>query len=302
LRLAIVYGGNSFERPVSINTADSIISSINDKYNLIKIDFDGNITSLINTLHKNKITLVFNALHGGDGENGVLQKHLEKNNILFTGSGSLACSKAMNKSVTKDICIENKIPVPKGIIINQNNKSVDNFNITSEFVVLKPIHEGSSADLYIVSNFSSNLNEKIDYMLSKYDSFILEEYITGKELTVGILDGKVLPVIEIIPKNKFYDYKCKYSNGMSEYEVPAILDEKVKSQINKYALKLHNILGCRHYSRIDIRLDNENNIFILEINTLPGMTDTSLFPKAANAFGITFEDLIEKIINLAKNG
>ena len=121
-------------------------------------------------------------------------------------------------------------------------------------------------------------------------------------MTVGILNGEALPVIEIIPKNKFYDYKCKYSSGMSEYEVPAILDEKVKDQINRYALKLYNILECRHYSRIDIRLDNENNIFILEINTLPGMTDTSLFPKAANAFGITFEDLIEKIINLAKNG
>ena len=302
MRLAIVYGGNSFERPVSINTADSIIYSINDKYNLIKIDFGGNIASLINTLQENKITLVFNALHGGDGENGVLQKHLEKNNILFTGSGSVACSKAMNKSVTKDICIENKIPVPKGIIINQNNKSVDNFNITSKFVVLKPLHEGSSADLYIVSNFPSNLNEKIDYMLSKYDSFILEEYIAGKELTVGVLNGETLPIVEIKPKNKFYDYKCKYSEGMSEYVVPAKLDNDLREAIEGYALKLHNILGCRHYSRIDIRLDNENNIFILEINTLPGMTDTSLFPKAANAFGITFEDLIEKIINLAKNG
>ena len=302
MRLAIVYGGSSFERSVSINTADSIISSINDKYNLIKIDFDGNITSLINTLQENKITLVFNALHGGDGENGVLQKHLEKNNILFTGSGSVACSKAMNKSKTKDICIENDISVPKGVIINQNNKLVDNFNITSEFVVLKPIHEGSSADLYIVSNFSSNLNEKIDYMLSKYDSFILEEYIAGKELTVGVLNGETLPIVEIKPKNKFYDYKCKYSEGMSEYVVPAKLDNDLREAIEGYALKLHNILGCRHYSRIDIRLDNENNIFILEINTLPGMTDTSLFPKAANAFGITFEDLIEKIINLAKNG
>ena len=139
-------------------------------------------------------------------------------------------------------------------------------------------------------------------MLSKYDSFILEEYIAGKELTVGILNGETLPIVEIKPKNKFYDYKCKYSEGMSEYVVPAKLDNDLREVIEGYALKLHNILGCRHYSRIDIRLDNENNIFILEINTLPGMTDTSLFPKAANAFGITFEDLVEKIINLAKNG
>jgi len=302
LRLAIIYGGNSFERQVSINTAKSIISSINDKYNLVEIDFDGNIASLIDTLQKNKITLAFNALHGGDGENGAIQEHLEKNNILFTGSGSIACSKAMNKSLTKDICIKNNIPVPKGVIINQNNKSLDDFNIISEFIVLKPIDEGSSADLYIVPNLSYELEKKINYMLSKYDSFILEEYIAGRELTVGVLNGDALPIVEIIPKNKFYDYKCKYSSGMSEYEVPAILDEKVKDQINRYALKLYNILECRHYSRIDIRLDNENNIFILEINTLPGMTDTSLFPKAANAFGITFEDLIEKIINLAKNG
>ena len=133
------------------------------------------------------------------------------------------------------------------------------------------------------------------------DFCLLEKYIGDRELTVGVLDDNVLPIVEIVPKEKFYDYKCKYTEGMSEYLVPANLDDDVKKTIEDYALKLHDILGCRHYSRIDVRLDNKNNIYILEINTLPGMTKTSLFPKAAAADGIEFKELINKIIDIAIN-
>ena len=300
MKIAIIYGGISFERSVSIKTSKSILDNIDKQYEIILIDFDGDLNKLINAIEISKVDLVFNALHGGDGENGVIQKLLEKKNILFTGSGSSACEIAMNKYETRNICIKNEIPVPYGILLNQNNKFDVNGHFKSGLVVLKPVNEGSSADLYVIKNNSKTLEDKIEFMIDKYGSFLVEEYIDGRELTIGIVGDSILPIVEIIPKNKFYDYKCKYSLGMSSYEVPAEIATDVKEKINKYSLELHHLIGCRHYSRIDVKLDSNNNIYLLEINTLPGMTQTSLLPKAARTYGITFSELIDKIINLAK--
>ena len=129
---------------------------------------------------------------------------------------------------------------------------------------------------------------------------IIEEYIEGREFTASILNNQILPIVEIIPKSKFYDYNSKYTKGKCDYRVPAKISNDVQSNINKYALKLNKIIGCRHYSRVDLRVDNNDNIYLLEINTLPGMTDTSLFPKSALKYGLEYTDLIEEIITLAK--
>ena len=310
MKIAIIFGGISFERNISIKTAKSILLNVDNQHDMVEIDFNGSIDKLIDEIKINKAELVFNALHGGDGENGVVQKALEENNIPFTGSSSSACKKAINKAITRDICIDNDIPVPEGYHItgvNDIEVTLQQFFNKKGNVVIKPVDEGSSADLYIFpmlkeesDDLSRILIRKIKFMLKKYGELLLEQYIPGRELTVAILDNKVLPIVEISPKENFYDYECKYTDGMSEYLVPAKLNFRVQKEIEENALKLYNVLGCRHYSRIDIRLDDENNIYILEINTLPGMTQTSLFPKAATVYGIKFRKLINKIINLAK--
>ena len=237
MKIAIIFGGVSFEREVSIETAKSILLNIDNKYDILEIDYCDNYYRLIEQIKVNRIDLVFNALHGGDGENGVLQKVLEDNNIRFTGSGSDACKKAMNKSITKDICNKNNIPVPEGLIINDFDQLYDIHErgiIFSNKIVIKPIDEGSSADLYIMNNnpggLNSSLYQKTEYMLRKYESFLLEEYIEGRELTIGILNGIALPIVEIIPKERLYNYECKYTAGMSEYSVPAKLDCKIKQE------------------------------------------------------------------------
>ena len=319
MKIGLLYGGISFEREVSIKSSKSIRFGINEylkKSNidleLIDIPFDGDCSSgvLHDQIKKHEIDLVFNSLHGGDGENGNVQKLLENMGIPFTGSGSEACIKAMNKSITKNICKKNNIPVPNGLVISDYSQLFQNeFQknvLRSNKLIVKPIDEGSSADLYIVPNnrfagLNSSLSDMTEYMLKKYESFLLEEYIEGRELTISILDGVTLPIVEIIPKKRFYNYEAKYKSGMSEYIVPAKIDSKIQKGIEKYALELYNLLGCRHYSRIDVRLDHENNIYLLELNTLPGMTSTSLFPKSANEHGINFQELISILINLAKD-
>ena len=318
MKIGLLYGGVSFEREVSIKSSKSIRFGINEYFKksnldleLIDIPFDGDCRSgiLYSEIKKYEIDLVFNSLHGGDGENGNVQKLLENMGVPFTGSGSEACKKAMNKSITKNICKKNNIPVPNGIVVSDlrqlfNSQGHQKKDLISDKLIVKPIDEGSSADLYIMAN-NSGLNNPLlklaEYMLEKYESFLLEEYIEGRELTISILDGIALPIVEIIAKKRFYNYEAKYERGMSEYIVPAKIDFKIQKEIEKYALKLYNLLGCRHYSRIDIRLDDENNVYLLELNTLPGMTGTSLFPMSALEHGIKFQELISILINLAKD-
>ena len=313
MKIAVLYGGTSSERPVSIKTAKSIIKYIDSKRNdILPMDFDGDFKNLIYQIKENDINLVFNALHGGDGENGILQRKFEKNNIAFTGSGSIASKNAMDKNKTKKICLQNNIPTaPWGIVNKENNNYFDilkkikgdksNFS-----VVLKPINEGSSFDLFIIDSPLNSVGRASDefknyhmLLLNKYGSYMIELFIQGRELTVSIIGDEILPVVEILPKNNFYDYESKYSVGMSDYIVPANLDDDILAEINFQVMRLYKKIGCRHYGRVDLRLDINNCIKILELNTLPGMTDTSLLPKAANSYGINYSELVKKIIKLA---
>jgi len=292
MKICILYGGISSERQVSISSAKSIYKAISNDYAIEMYDFVGDYKELLQKV-KN-VDLVFNALHGGDGENGTIQDFLELNQIRFTGSNSNASKIAMNKVECKKICIQNDIPTPNWELYDKKEISL------SLPYVMKPYSEGSSIGLSIVkSNKLNEIDRAIEKCLKVSKDVLVEQFIDGREVTVGVLDGKALPVIEILPKSDFYNYKCKYTEGECDYEVPALLSSKVSTLLQSYSIKIHNLLNCGSYSRVDYRVNNNNEIFFLEINTLPGFTNTSLFPKAASKIGFNYRELINLIIKLS---
>jgi D-alanine-D-alanine ligase len=203
----------------------------------------------------------------------------------------------MNKSKTKEIVSKNSILTPDWLLVKHNDQldSVGNLGFP---LVVKPNDQGSTIGLSIVDSKSQLLGA---YSLARNfaDSIIFERYIKGRELTCSIIGDKAYPVLEIIPKKDIYDYECKYTKGMSEYICPADLSESISLSIQDISLKAHIALGCRHYSRVDFLLDENDNIWFLEINTLPGMTETSLLPKSLKSAGVSFNEVIELIINEA---
>ena len=298
LNLIILCGGNSSEKEVSVSTGNAIYNSLRETYEAKLIKYSGNIEDYL--IQLKSADLVFNALHGGDGENGVIQSFFEKHNIKFTGSDSESSKIAMDKNLTKSIAVENYIHTPKWVMSeNSDFEAQINEILNLGFpLVVKPANEGSTMGLSIIN--SENEISDAFKLASKYSNNIMfEEFIPGRELTIGILGDRFLPVVEIVPNHDLYDYECKYTKGMSEYFCPAKLDEILQQKMQEDALKLHIVLGCRHYSRVDFRLTEENEYSMLEINTLPGMTSTSLLPKAAKADEISFNKLLNEIIELA---
>lgn len=237
--------------------------------------------------------IVFNALHGDEGENGMLQAMFDLLGIRYTGSGMQGCLLAMNKSLSKQLFIENDIPTPEHIVITCKD---DIKTASLRFpCVVKPGSLGSSVGVSIVHD-ESELEVALNSALSYESLVIIEKYIHGREFSVGVLGGKALPAIEIVPKTGFYDYKNKYQAGCTEEICPAELDEQTASKLAQAAVKVCNTLGLGAYARIDFMVD-ESGFYCLEANTLPGMTPTSLLPQEANAMGIDFPMLLETIIN-----
>ena len=310
MKICIIYGGTSRERDVSILSAKSILNVFSDEKDIFGYDFNGNYNDLLKNIKD--VDLVFNALHGGDGENGVIQKFFEDNNINFTGSGSKSSEKAMDKHLTKKICYENEILTPNWLHYEKTMRvfqfELELLRFYDKDIVVKPSNEGSSLGLSIIKNFSPDNSKKRQELDSSVlqchevsKNIIIEEYIEGREITVGILGDKVFPILEIQPVNKFYDYECKYTKGKSKYIVPAEnIDKKLEDDIVKTAIKIYGLLDCRHYARVDFRLSKNNNLYLLEVNTLPGFTDTSLFPMAAKSIGISYRNLLLEIINMSK--
>ena len=299
LNLIILSGGNSSEREVSISTGKSMYDSLVKTENVKLLEFQGNIENYISQLKK--ADLVISALHGGDGENGEIQSVFEKNNICFTGSDSKSSALALDKNQTKLIANDNEIPTPKWMMFNAKIGIENQLNEITKLgfpLVVKPADEGSTMGLKIIQE-ELELVDALNFALNFSESVMFEEFIPGRELTVGILGDEFLPIVEIIPSHEFYDYECKYTAGMSNYICPAKVGNILTEKIQNDALKLHEKLGCRRYSRVDFRLNENNEFYMLEINTLPGMTSTSLLPKAAKAKGISFEKLLNKIIKLA---
>ncbi|MDD4201936.1 MAG: D-alanine--D-alanine ligase [Candidatus Omnitrophica bacterium] len=295
-KIGVIAGGTSSEREISLVSGTAVFKALQRKgFNVVFIDVTQNMPQQI--LNEN-IDIAFIALHGKEGENGTIQQFLSEYGIAFTGSGPLSSKVCMDKELTKKILSDNNILVPPYMIVNKEQY----FNIDSyEFglpVVIKPATEGSSFGLSIVidkKDIKTAMNKAFQYG----NTIIFEEFIDGKELTVGILGKSVLPVVEIIAKDNVYDFNAKYIDKQTEYICPAELSDEKKQEISDIALLTHNTLGCEDFSRVDMRMDHQGKIYVLEVNTIPGLTERSLLPKAAKVFGISFDELCEQILELA---
>ena len=290
MKVSVLMGGASAERDVSLKTGKAVIKACEELgYNTIPVDFYDDYESTLAVLKNADI--VFNALHGTTGEDGTIQLWLEKNDIPFTGSDSNSSKLCMNKDRSKKVVRQNNFLTPDWFLISKRTK-LNKINLPC---IVKPNAQGSTFGLSMIEN-TEGLNDAIRLGF-KYDNDVLiENYIKGREITVGILDGKPLPIIEIIPNHSLYDYECKYISGMSKYLCPADIDSNLEHEIKNDSLDIFKILGCKSYGRLDFILDNDNNYRFLELNTLPGMTSTSLLPIAAKRQGLLFSELIDLII------
>lgn len=240
--------------------------------------------------------MTFLGLHGGEGENGKLQATFDLLGIRYTGPDSLGCAIAMNKGITKHIFQETGVSTPKGVCIHKNKhkKSLADLGLALP-VVVKPCSGGSSIGVYI-THTQEEYDKALAASFEQEDEVVIEEYIKGREFACGILDGKALPPIEIIPKTGFFDYANKYQAGATEEICPANLSEEISERMKALAVRAFHVLKLNVYSRADFLLDEEGQIFCLEVNTLPGMTEASLLPKEAKAAGMEYGDLCEWII------
>ncbi len=241
--------------------------------------------------------VVFMALHGENGENGRLQAAFDLMGIKYTGSGYLGCAVSMHKNLTKQIFKAFGVPTPEGRMITKGEKvSYDDFN--SNKLVVKTCCGGSSIGVYIVEN-EKEFDDAVKEAFSLEDEVLVEEFICGREFSVGVLGGTALPAIEIIPKEGFYDYKNKYQADATIEICPAEITKEQSDKMLSAAVKAFNALGLEGYARMDFLLDENDNVYCLEANSLPGMTPTSLLPQEAAAVGISYNELCEKIISLA---
>jgi D-alanine-D-alanine ligase len=249
------------------------------------------------------LDIAFLALHGAPGEDGTVQGLLELAGVPYTGSGVLASALAMDKGMSKRIMEHYDIPTPRWFQARRDDSTIGELRSlvdqhTDYPVVVKPNNGGSTVGLTIVRN-ESELFGAYELAGRYSEQILFEEFIEGRELTVAIIGSESLPIVEIRPKSGFYDYESKYTAGRTEYICPADLPRAIQEEVQELGLRAHDALGCSGYSRVDFRLDNDNAPHCLEVNTLPGMTPTSLVPKAAAAAGIDFRSLCERIITLA---
>ena len=294
-KILVLSGGISKERLISLDTGKQVANELKkNKYTVITCEPDH---TLLKNIKLFKPDIIFNALHGQFGEDGYIQTVLETQKIPYTHSGVISSSIAMDEEISKKIFIKNKILTPKYIKFDykKNKKNIIKV-IEKKFkfpVVIKPINEGSSVHVYICTkkNISKNLK-----LLSTYNQILIEEFIAGREIQVAIMDNKVLGVIELQPKRKFYDYEAKYnSNAKTKHIIPVNLDKKDLQKITTITRKAHQLIGCKGVTRSDFKF-YKGKFYLLEINTQPGMTKLSLVPEIANYIGISFIQLIEWIL------
>lgn len=308
MKIGVLYGGVSKEREVSISSSKGIIEALKrNGHEVIPIDFNPQqLEDVINL----EVDLIYIALHGKHGEDGCVQGLLDMVGIPYIGSGVLASALAMDKTKAKEMFDRADIPTAKGQRYRVNESSdlsEISQDINSKFTppfVIKPNREGSTLGLTIVQK-ASEISEAVGKAMQSDDSILVEQFIKGIELTVPVIgeigEEKALPIIEIIPKNELYDFESKYAEGGSEHIIPARIDDALTLRIQEFAVLAHQVLGCETYSRADFILTEDNTPYILEVNTLPGMTPTSLFPDAAQTVGISYDQMIETFIELTKN-
>ncbi|MBI5374083.1 MAG: D-alanine--D-alanine ligase [Candidatus Schekmanbacteria bacterium] len=302
-KIGVLMGGTSSERDISLKTGSAVLTSLlRQKFNAVEIDPAGGI---LKKLEKEKIDIAFISLHGPGGEDGTVQGLLEIEGIPYTGSNVLASAISMDKELSKIIFLHNDIPTPNFIVarLDAGDDAEKCINMLAENeipypVVCKPACGGSTIGITIVKD-EKEMAEAFA-LAGKYDGkLIIEEFIKGRDLTVGVLRGEALPVIEMSAKSGFYDFDAKYKKGMTTYICPAKISEDEEMQCRQYSLMASKALGCSGSPRVDIRMDAEGNVYVLEVNTIPGMTETSLLPMAAAKVGISFDKLVYSILEEA---
>ena len=294
--VCVLHGGNSSEREVSLKSGKFIHKSLlKNGYKSYLIDYAD-----LTELEKLKdFDLVFIALHGEEGESGILQSKMDKAGIYYTGSGFEACKNSWDKEICKNILSQRNIPTPDFSvyktfqeIVESKNKIEEQFH---EGVFIKPCKEGSSIDIIKVTDFSKTDLEKIKVdLVDRERKFLVERFIEGREFTVGFLNDHILEPLEIITKREFYDYEAKYDDDETQI-IKADLDEKDLDTLKVIAKNCFNVFGLSRWGRVDILQDQKGNFFVLELNTVPGMTDHSLFPYAASLMGFSFDELVNEI-------
>jgi D-alanine-D-alanine ligase len=241
-----------------------------------------------------RIDVAFLALHGHGGEDGKIQLQLDRMRIPYIGSDFRGSRNAFDKAVAKKKFIRGGIPTPPYVIVTKSDWKSKLAKFPAPYFV-KPLRDGSSMGVFFIEDLAKSA-EKLKQALNRYGKLLVEKKIVGREFTVGILGQKALPVIELIPNRPFYDYKAKYTRGMTDYLVPAPISERLSHKLQKLGLEVHRCLGLRDFSRVDIMVDEKGIPYVLEANSIPGLTELSLLPKAAQAAGISFEEMCYRLI------
>jgi D-alanine-D-alanine ligase len=299
-RVGVLLGGISAERDVSLKTGEAIVEALRARgHDVVPIYVDRDIDRV---LRATPIDVAFIALHGKYGEDGCVQGLLELLGIPYTGSGVLASALAMDKLKAKELFRLHNVPTPPYYEVagTVTNAELEERHGSFGFpVMVKPRREGSSVGVSRANDFSE-LRQAIDAAAKHDEGVLVERLVRGKEVHVGILNGRVLGAIEIVPKRPFYDYQAKYTKGMSEYYFPARLAPTRYQGVLRLAERAHQALGCTGATRVDMIVTEGENEYVLEVNTLPGMTPTSLLPKIAAGCGIDFGTLCEEILKTAR--
>jgi len=309
-KIGVLMGGTSAEREVSLKSGTAVFNALKGlHYNVAAVDAGPDICEV---LKRERIEIAFVILHGGYGEDGSIQGLLEVLGIPYTGSGVFASSLAMDKEASKKVFLYHKVPVAPFVTVQGSKfdvrRSGKHFTLKTQNSklriafdmpwVIKPVTEGSSIGVSIVKDESS-FDAAMETAMGFGGRVIIEKYIRGKEIQVGILNERVLGSVEVRPKPEFYNYEAKYTPGMTEYILPPEVHPEVLQNAERIALSAHLALGCRGATRVDLIVDGEGNACVLEVNTIPGMTETSLLPKIARLSGLDFAPLLEEILKEA---
>lgn len=294
-RVGVLMGGRSPERPISLRTGRTVLAALK-RLGIAACGIDVDRT-LPQRLQRHRVAMAFLALHGPGGEDGSVQGLLEVMGIPYTGSGVAASAIALHKDLAKQVFRAAGLPTPGWTVVRRSNGRLGpkRFPLTRWPVVVKPASQGSALGVTIVRT-PTELHRGLQRAWRLSPRALVEEYIRGTEVTVGILGDQPLPVIEIIPANAFYDYEAKYVAGKSTHLIPARLPAKILQQVQALGLAAFRAVGAKAVGRVDLLVNRQMAPFVLEVNTIPGMTPTSLLPEAAHAVGISFDELVLKIL------
>jgi D-alanine-D-alanine ligase len=298
MKVGVIAGGISSEREVSLRSGQAVFNALKELgFNAVFIDAG---KDLCEKIKEEKIDIAFLVLHGGWGENGAVQGMLEVMGIPYTGSGVLSSALAMDKEATKKIFIYHGIPVPPFKVVYKQEYFSLSFNLEPlNFpLVVKPAEEGSSVGVNIVKN-EVELKSALENAFKYGQRAILEKFIEGREIHIGVLGDRALGGVEVRPKKGFYDYESKYTKGLTEYILPPEINNDLYEKLKDLGLKAHKALGCKGGTRVDMIVDSNGNPYVLEVNTIPGMTETSLLPKISQLSGYDFKGLVKEILELA---